>query len=108
MLAVLHFIPDDGEVRAILDAFADALPPGSHLVISHVTDAPDPQQRARLRELARTAPTAAAIRSPVQIARFFDRFPLVPPGLVPIDRWRPEADAPAGFVPGVGGVGRGA
>ena len=37
LVAVLHFISDDDDPSAIVGAIRDALPPGSHLVLSHVT-----------------------------------------------------------------------
>ncbi|WP_239108008.1 SAM-dependent methyltransferase [Microbispora siamensis] len=48
-------------------------------------------------------------RPGAQIARFFDGFELVEPGLVPLNEWRPGGDRlppRGGFLPVLGGVGR--
>ena len=51
-------------------------------------------------------PTASLVtRSRAQVERFFDGFDLLDPGLVEIQRWRPdESDSllPGGFYGGVG------
>jgi hypothetical protein len=38
LFAVLHFFPDDADPYGIVRRLVDALPPGSYLVISHITD----------------------------------------------------------------------
>src|SRR5690606_8212301 len=40
---VLHFIPDDGDAAEAVRALHDALPPGSHLVFTHITQEPEPE-----------------------------------------------------------------
>ena len=37
LVAVLHFVGDDDRPHATVSAIRDALPPGSYLVLSHVT-----------------------------------------------------------------------
>ncbi len=37
LLGILHFIHDDGEARRLLASLLDAVPSGSHLVITHAT-----------------------------------------------------------------------
>lgn len=43
LLAVLHFIPATAGPRGIVRTLADALAPGSYLVISHLTKDFDPK-----------------------------------------------------------------
>jgi hypothetical protein len=38
------------------------------------------------------APTPYTLRSPAQIAAFFEGLELIEPGLVPCPRWRPDPD----------------
>jgi hypothetical protein len=90
MVAILHFVTDDDRPREIVGRFRDAMVPGSYLAISHG----EYQQRlagpaAMYRQQA-NAP--AALRSREEIARFFDGFELIEPGLVPVSRWRAGAD----------------
>ncbi|NEA37982.1 SAM-dependent methyltransferase [Streptomyces sp. SID11385] len=51
LIALLHFVPDSAEPHALVRRYVDALPPGSHLLLSHGT-----------RELL-PAPTGVAIHS---------------------------------------------
>jgi hypothetical protein len=85
----------------------DVVEPGEHrcdertplhveaLGISHLTVDRHPVAMAAL---ARSVPPSAryrlAIRSRGEVARFFGGLAMVPPGLVPVDRWRPD-EAPA-------------
>lgn len=40
---VLHFIDDDAEAAEIVGGVHDALPPGGHLVFTHITQDPEPE-----------------------------------------------------------------
>ncbi|TDD67151.1 hypothetical protein E1293_38335 [Actinomadura darangshiensis] len=91
--AVMHFVPDEDDPRAIVTAYSQALPPGGYLVISHSTIPSTVDQH-----LARTAKDAwgegrSGIhpRDHATIARFFDGLTLVEPGrLVDAPDWRPD------------------
>jgi S-adenosyl methyltransferase len=108
--AILHFVPDEWGPAKILASLTAALPPGSYVAASHlVTDhAPDsatggqaamreagiPMQRRESREFAALA---------------FSGLELVPPGVVLVSEWRPEAGGPRPTPAEVncyGGVGR--
>ena len=43
-----------------------------------------------VRQWNQVAPTPYTLRSPAQIATFFDGLTLIEPGLVPCPRWRPD------------------
>jgi hypothetical protein len=115
MLAILHFVPDDQDPWGVVARFRDALPPGSYLAVSHGTrDIPErhdmtPEQMAEMGtrvERLYKLPTASVVNRPrAQVERFFDGFDLVDPGLVEIQRWRPDDQSsllPGGFYGGVG------
>jgi hypothetical protein len=115
LLAILHFIPDDQDPAGIVARFRDALPPGSYLAISHATKdiptRPDmtPAQMAdmgtKVERLYQVTTASIVTRTGAQIARFFDGLDLVDPGLVEIQRWRPDDQSsllPGGFYGGVG------
>ncbi|NJC67091.1 hypothetical protein HC028_21680 [Planosporangium flavigriseum] len=106
LLAVLHFLPDADDPGGIIGTFAEALAPGSYLVISHVSPQPglDTEQ---LEQHLRESHTAF-MRGPQEIARLFEGWELVEPGLVPPSLWRPEGvpGAQAYRVPGLVGVAR--
>lgn len=92
-VAVLHFIRDEEDPYAIVRRFADRMAAGSYLAISHDTsENRDPAVVAAVQEVYEaTAPIIFRDRGP--IARFFDGFDLVEPGLVHPPEWRPDSFA---------------
>ncbi|MEJ2578134.1 MAG: SAM-dependent methyltransferase [Kineosporiaceae bacterium] len=90
MAAVLHFVGEEQDPAGIVGAFADALAPGSALVVSHVVDDGGPVGAATRAAAAVNAGAAVpfVLRSRAQVAAWFDGFRLVPPGLVDADAWR--------------------
>ena len=108
MLGVLHFLPGDEQVAAITAAFAAAVAAGSHLAISHMASDIEPEAMAEsARKMAENGITQSAVRSRAQVAGLFAGLDLLPPGVVPVSRWRPDTDAEAEAVTTLwGGVAR--
>ncbi|MEU4107349.1 SAM-dependent methyltransferase [Streptomyces sp. NPDC027717] len=112
LVAVLHFLEDaDDPYRAVAE-LRTALAPGSLLILTHASfeGIPLPEERAEgAVDVYRDIRNPLVMRSREEIARFFDGFELVEPGLVHPPQWRPEA-APEdedGFAfSGYAGVGR--
>ena len=100
LTAVLHHLSDDEDPYGAVARIRDALPPGSHLVISHA-ERTSALLRAAL--LHSAADTPLVPRSHDRIARFFDGMELLPPGLVRIP---PPGQETAGAARG--GLGAGA
>jgi SAM-dependent methyltransferase len=111
LVAVLHFIPDAEDPARILGTLREALVPGSYLVICHSCRDADPElaavgQAAYRKQVA----GQLTVRGREEIARFFDGFTLVEPGLVWLPEWRPDSpedvpENPSEFW-GLVGVGR--
>ncbi|MEV6348204.1 SAM-dependent methyltransferase [Actinoplanes sp. NPDC051851] len=108
LFAVLHFIEDADDPYGTVARLMDALPGGSYLVVSHITADHDPEGWARFTAVMRRQGMASRLRSLDEVARFFTGLDPVAPGVVPILRWRPEADSPFTDtqVALYGGVGR--
>ena len=115
LMAILHFVPDDEDPFGIVARFRDALPAGSHVAISHGTrDIParldmSPEEMAAMGEkverLYQLTTASLVTRTHAEVERFFDGFDLLDPGLVEIQRWRPDGRRPmlpGGFYGGVG------
>jgi hypothetical protein len=98
LVAVLHFIPDEEDPWGIVARYREALAPGSYLVISHATTEAMSEEFAAAAKKVYEGRVAAssAIRPRDGIARLFDGFELLEPGLVQVPRWRPDV---AGDVP---------
>lgn len=112
LVAVLHFVEDAYDPYAAVAELRDALAPGSLVVLSHASyeGIPVPPEQA-----GRTVGVYKDIRNPLimrsrdEIARFFEGYDMVEPGLVPMPHWRPdtapEEEDPYSFS-GFAGVGR--
>ncbi len=92
LIAILHHITDYGQARSIVNRLVEAVPSGSYLVISHSTNviygAASDQAVGRWNKFGKPPVT---LRSPEQIAGFFDGLELLQPGVVSTPRWRPDA-----------------
>ncbi|MGD0557455.1 MAG: SAM-dependent methyltransferase [Streptosporangiaceae bacterium] len=111
LAAVLHFIPDSDDPDRILATFRGPLVPGSYLAISHACRDTIPNV-ANAYETAYSSRIAArsTFRTREEIARLFDGFTLLEPGLVWLPEWRPNSPSDVPEDPaslwGVAGVGR--
>jgi O-methyltransferase involved in polyketide biosynthesis len=104
MLGILNFVLDTDRARSIVRTLMDALPSGSHLVLTHPTlelgGEGNADAMAFWNENA-TPPITA--RSRAEFASFLDGLEIVEPGIVSCARWgAPEAAEVAQF----GAVGR--
>ncbi len=94
LTSVLHFLADTDEPHRLVAEFRDALAPGSYLLISHGTrEAKQEVGQAFETVYNNRVSNSAKVRPRDQIARFFDGFTLVEPGLVYTPLWRPEPGA---------------
>ncbi|QBI53368.1 SAM-dependent methyltransferase [Streptomonospora litoralis] len=92
---ILHHLADDEDPDGIARLLREVLAPGSSLVVSHFCE-PDPAELpedARRAERLQTAflerLKTGMWRTPDQIRAYFGDWPLVEPGLVALNKWRP-------------------
>jgi hypothetical protein len=102
LVAILHFVEDEAAYPVVRELM-DALPSGSRLVISHITEDLNPENiRAVQREYTERGFTFV-LRSKEEVARFFTDTPglkLKEPGVVPVHHWFPSpAPAPEAVDP---------
>ncbi len=92
LVAVLHFIGDADNPYQIVADLRDALAPGSYLVISHGCSDSRPDFLSAFESVYKTKVPAAQgrARTGEEIARFFDGFTLIDPGLTWVSQWRPD------------------
>jgi len=99
LLGIVHHIPDTQQAYSIVGHLVAALAPGSFLTINHSTSA---VHGAAMEEAVahwnRVGTPSMTLRTPEQIARFFDGLDLLPPGVVSCSRWRPDP-SPTGDQP---------
>jgi O-methyltransferase involved in polyketide biosynthesis len=110
LMGILGHITDDDEARSIVKRLLDALPSGSYLVLYDGTNAFSKAFEQAQRQYDESGAVPYRLRSPEQIARFFDGLELVEPGLVSCPRWRPDpaevGDGLPAEVDALSGVGR--
>ncbi|MER5405453.1 SAM-dependent methyltransferase [Streptomyces sp. NPDC002769] len=112
LVAILHFVEDADDPYAALAELRDALAPGSLLVVTHASyeGIPLPPERTGgAVDVYKDIRNPLIMRSREEIARFFEGYDMVEPGLVPMPIWRPdtapEDEDPYSFS-GFAGVGR--
>jgi SAM-dependent methyltransferase len=95
-MCVLHCLWDREDPWGVVGQFRDAVAPGSYLALSHMTREAHPEAADGLfrmtQELHWNTPLISRDRA--GIARFFDGFTLVEPGLVAPAQWRPDLEDP--------------
>jgi hypothetical protein len=91
MTALLHYLTDEDDPGGITDAFVSAVPPGSHLVLSHYhPGGVSEEEQAIAAEFAASMGVTMAPRTSKEIEGFFGDLVLLDPGLVPPTLWRPD------------------
>jgi hypothetical protein len=106
LMGILAHISDYDEAQSIVNRLMDAVPAGSYLAVRDGVDT-DPAYVKAIRGYNASGAVPYHLRTPEQIAGFFQGLELVEPGVVSCPLWRP--DAPSDPLLGaavMGGVGR--
>ncbi|MFI1886043.1 SAM-dependent methyltransferase [Streptomyces jumonjinensis] len=98
LAAVVHFVRDEEQPHALLARLVDALPPGSAVILSHVTDDFSPLVMRQAEALLADEAVQARTRGRTEIEQFLNGLTLVKPGLVPVHQWR-QPDTGAASIP---------
>ncbi|TWG08146.1 SAM-dependent methyltransferase [Saccharopolyspora dendranthemae] len=94
--ATLHHVDDDADPAAFMRRYADALPSGSYLAISHWWDPREelPEGHRMARELEQrwreSSMATGRYRTREEITELFGGLELVEPGLVELNDWWPD------------------
>jgi hypothetical protein len=107
LMGVMGHVAGDAEVASVIDRLLAGLATGSFLALCDATNTDETFAEAQ-EGYDETGAVPYKLRRPEQIMHFFDGLDLVEPGVVPVNRWRPE---PSPFEPGpdadaYGGIGR--
>ncbi|WP_405880490.1 SAM-dependent methyltransferase [Streptomyces sp. NBC_01384] len=96
LVAILHFIEDE-EAYPIVRELVDALPSGSRLVLSHLTEDINAEKVRAVQRTFTERGFTFVLRSKAGVERFFTEngLELDEPGAVPVHHWRPDGAAPA-------------
>jgi hypothetical protein len=105
---ILGHITDTGEARSIVRTLMDALPSGSYLDLGDGIQAPTEDFDEAQQGYNETGAVPYVLRTPEEIASFFDGLEIVEPGVGPLLLWRPDAgsDRSPAAMGAFGGVGK--
>jgi S-adenosyl methyltransferase len=98
LMAMLHSIADEHDPYGSVARLVEAVPSGSYVGLSHMSSEITPETASVISHLNEVLPHPVVDRGRDEIARFLDGLELVEPGIVPVDEWRPDGEAPT--VPG--------
>ncbi|WP_433328433.1 SAM-dependent methyltransferase [Spirillospora sp. CA-294931] len=91
LVAIMHFVTDDQGPYEIFGTLRDALPSGSHIVLTHATgDHLTPEEREFNDDANKRSGVPFRLRSAQEFARFFTGLDVLEPGLGSVVDWRPE------------------
>jgi hypothetical protein len=107
MLGIVGQVPDSDQPELVIRQLMEPMPSGSYLALSDGTNTSESFTTA-VEAYNQSSANTYHPRSPAALTSFFDGLKLVSPGVVELNKWRPDATLfpDAGEVPGMGGVGR--
>ncbi|WP_269858564.1 SAM-dependent methyltransferase [Streptomyces sp. RPT161] len=88
--AILHHINDDEDPRAVVSYWRDRVPSGSYFFISHFRTGHN-AETSEAEQVLQATFGRGRWRSDEEIRELFCGMEILPPGIVPAARWRPEA-----------------
>ena len=90
LMGILGHMTDYEEGRSIVRRLTDALPSGSYLALYDGTNVVNPAAAEAIEIWNRSAEPPCVLRTPEQLAGFFDGMDLVPPGVVSCSLWHAQ------------------
>jgi hypothetical protein len=108
LMAILQHIDNDEDPYGIVARLVGAVPSGSYLALSHPASDIETEAMAEMaKRLNQLMAEKVTFRNQAEVSRFFDGLELVEPGMVRVQRWRPDTDVEATSPAALwGGVGR--
>jgi hypothetical protein len=94
LLSTLSHVPSTADAAKVVTTLMDAAPSGSYLAIYHLASDLDPLMAAAFKQWNAAAAVPIVLRSSDDVGALAAGFDLVPPGLVPLNDWRPDAGDP--------------
>jgi len=94
LMATLAFVLDDALAAEIAASLVAAVPAGSYVALHHQASDMDPAAWLPIRRWNAISDRKMTLRSRGELAGLLAGLALIPPGLVPITEWRPEAAGP--------------
>ena len=110
LCGILHHLADDEDPKGVVEALRDVVVPSSYFFITNFTRLSDSAESEELERVLLSQLGTGRVRTPTELAEFFDGLEILPPGIVPLPLWRPEEIITDSTTVGVrfmtGGVGK--
>jgi S-adenosyl methyltransferase len=106
LMGIMGHVGDDEEARSIVRRLLEPLPSGSYLALNDGTNVFSQAFVQAQEGYNRSGALPYHLRSPEQIAAFFEGLELVEPGVVSVPRWRPDPAGGGAELDAFGGVGQ--
>ena len=95
IVGVAQHVADTGHLQQTLNAYRDAVPVGSHLIMTHLSGDGDPRAVERARQAYNKTIAPLVPRNRGEFAQLLRGWDLIDPGLTCTGQWRPDANDPA-------------
>ncbi|PRY43899.1 SAM-dependent methyltransferase [Umezawaea tangerina] len=92
MVGILPYLSAEDRPADLVAKYREAIAPGSHLVVSHLTADREPALVDGLAEMVRLTGTSLTPRDAAEVAGLFTGFDLVDPGLVMAGQWHADTE----------------
>jgi O-methyltransferase involved in polyketide biosynthesis len=92
LLGVLHYVAEEEDPYGVMSRIRDAIAPGSHVILSHLTGDDDPRTMEGSINIVKRSPVSVVSlpRTFDQVERLFEKLEVLEPGIVPVHQWRPD------------------
>jgi hypothetical protein len=90
LCGILHHILDEEDPNGIVTTLRDAVPSGSYFFITNFTRLSDSPESDELERVLLSQLGTGRVRTPAELAAFFDGMDILLPGIVPLPVWRPD------------------
>ncbi|EHY89324.1 SAM-dependent methyltransferase [Saccharomonospora azurea] len=90
LVGILHHILDEEDPEGIVATLRNAVPSGSYFFITNFTRLSDTPESEELERVLLSQLGTGRVRTPAELARYFEGLDLLAPGIVPLPLWRPE------------------
>ena len=95
LLFTLAYVTDDAEAAQAVTGLLEAVPPGSYVALYHLAHDLEPALDEAARQWNKLMPAQPiTLRSRAGMAKLTAGLEPVPPGLVPVNEWRPASAEP--------------
>ncbi|HEY1819215.1 MAG TPA: SAM-dependent methyltransferase [Trebonia sp.] len=94
LLSTLAHVPTRIAAARAVSSLMAAVPSGSYAVIYHLANDLDPAMQSAARHWNKTVPTPITLRSRADMISLVSGLEVIPPGVVPVNEWRPDLGPP--------------